>query len=67
MKECKPLLGGYARNGDWDGAARVLSELQRVNLRPDSYTFTHLVGRCRLTLSKTVLKAPLVSVLEATI
>ena len=38
------LLGGYARNGDWDGAARVLDDLRRAHLRPDSYTFTHLVS-----------------------
>ena len=38
------LLGGYARNGDWDGAAAVLAELKAAHLRPDSYTFTHLVS-----------------------
>ena len=38
------LLGGYARNGDWEGAASVLTDLQRAHLRPDSYTYTHLVS-----------------------
>jgi pentatricopeptide repeat protein len=38
------LLGGYARNGDWVGAAAVLAELGAAHLRPDSYTFTHLIS-----------------------
>ena len=38
------LLGGYARNGDWDGAADVARELKAAHLNADSYTYTHLVS-----------------------
>ena len=38
------LLGGYARNGDWDGAEATLDELVAAHLRPDTYTFAHLVS-----------------------
>ena len=38
------LLGGYARNGDWDGASEVAKELKLAHMNADSYTFTHLVS-----------------------
>ena len=38
------LLGGYARNGDWDGAEATLDELVAAHLRPDTYTYAHLVS-----------------------
>lgn len=38
------LLGGYARNGDWDGASDVARELKAAHLNADSYTYTHLVS-----------------------
>ena len=38
------LLGGYARNGDWDGASEVARELKAAHLNADSYTYTHLVS-----------------------
>ena len=38
------LLGGYARNGDWDGASEVLKALKAAHLNADSYTYTHLVS-----------------------
>ena len=38
------LLGGYARNGDWDGASDGGEELKAAQLNADSYTYTHLVS-----------------------
>ena len=37
-------MGGYARNGDWDGASEVAKELKLAHMNADSYTFTHLVS-----------------------
>ena len=38
------LLGGYAREGDWEGASRTYRRFAKYHLRPDAYTFTHLVS-----------------------
>ena len=70
--------GGHGGSGEGGGgsggggAGQLRSSANIDALRRLPATFTELsenglgVGRCRLTLSKPVLKAPLVSVLEAT-
>ena len=58
MDECKPLRTGWLRA--YSGTVLLVShdELLLEN---------GVVGRCRLTVSKPVLKAPMASALEATI
>ena len=38
------LLGGYARNADWEGASAAFAELKRARFVPDAYTYTHLIS-----------------------
>ena len=52
MDECKPLVKG----GGGGGRAPLLPE-----------TRGRLVGRCRLTVSKPVLKAPMITALDTAI
>jgi len=55
---CLSLTPGTSRRGFMDGVAAA-SEAAAATVRD-------MVGRCRLTVSKPVLKAPMVSAREAT-
>jgi len=55
-----------------DGICRILNTFWELVPAPTTAAFLaklvdHLVGRCSLTISQPVLKAPMVSVLEAAI
>ena len=76
MDECKPLhlgrltyealYGGLSYLGLEITPAQMLELAGKMDKTGDGFV-TFEVGRCRITVLKPVLKAPMVSVLEATI
>jgi hypothetical protein len=69
VDECKPLVGGGSGGGpavNAAGAVALDGVLRGSRDQQQRAAESTVVGRCRWTPSRPVLKAPMVSVLETT-